>query len=250
MAVTFDRTFPLDDIEIQRGGDGRTVTAYAAVFDQDAEIRDAHGHYVERISPDAFRKTLAERGPQAGKPGRIGVFYNHGYDLTGKPNAVASVPIGTPLEIKPDSRGLLTVTRYNRSELADHVLEAVRDGQIRGQSFRGRVYQQRTEGKRGRLPVIVRTELGLTEYGPTWSPAYEGAGFLAIRSQDDLLELVRSMIREETGTDPMAAGTDPTPEREPGTAEPAASHSNRNRARLLVLRAKAIELGVSDGEAP
>ena len=38
------RCVALDDIAIQRGGDGRTVEAYAAVFDTPTEIRDQHGH--------------------------------------------------------------------------------------------------------------------------------------------------------------------------------------------------------------
>jgi HK97 family phage prohead protease len=244
MPVTeFDRTYALEDIEIQRGGDGRTVEAYAAVFGQEAEIRDQHGHYVERIDANAFAKTIAERGPRDGRPSRIGVFYNHGRDLDGKPNAVASVPIGTPLEIRADSRGLLTVTRYNKSDLADHVLEAIRDGQIRGQSFRGRVFQNRRDGQRGKLPVVVRTELGLTEYGPTFTPAYEGAGILAIRSQADLEEMIRSMIAENLGTGPDPAADSSTPNREPEPDE-SVTRSNRERARRLALRAKAIELGV------
>src|SRR6478609_2511606 len=190
MIETYSRTWDLEDIEIQRGGDGRTVTAYAAVFDQDAEIIDQNGHYIERIDARAFAKTLKET-----KPERIGVLYNNGMDAYGKHNMLGSVPIGTPLEVKADGRGLLTVTRYNRSELADAVLAAINDGQIRGQSFRGRVFQSRRVLLKGeRLPTITRTELGLREYGPTHAPAYEGAGILAVRSASELEDQVRTMI--------------------------------------------------------
>lgn len=246
---TYDRTFALEDIEISRAGDGRTVTAYAAVFGQDAEIRDGQGHYIERIDGRAFAKTIAERAPQPGRPGRVSVLYNHGYDTSGKPNMLGSVPIGTPLEIKADTKGLITVTRYNKSAMADAVLEAIRDGQITGQSFRGRVFQQRGDGKVGRLPVIVRTELGLTEYGPTHSPAYEGAGILAIRSTDDLAEMIRSILREEhDGTPAGAAETDHS------TAEPVTDESHmrsgRTRARRNASLMRARELGVINGKAP
>lgn len=244
MIQTYDRTFELDDIEINRSGDGRTVTAYAAVFGQDAEIRDAHGHYIERIDAKAFTKTLAETAPE-----RIGVLYNHGFNAQGQPDMVGSVPIGTPLEVKADGRGLLTVTRYNRSPLAEQVLEAIRDGQIKGQSFRGRIFKSRdavrTGERRGQLRTILRTELGLREYGPTFTPAYSGAGILAVRSQEEFLELVRGMIRSEIN------GSTSTLTGEPETGEPGSdAHSRRIEARRNALRLRARNQGVIRAEAP
>lgn len=242
MIETYARTWELDDIEIQRGGDGRTVTAYAAVFGQDAEIRDQHGHYIERIDPRAFAKTLQET-----KPERIGVFYNHGYDLSGRPNGVLSVPIGTPLEIKADGKGLLTVTRYNKSEVADGVLEAIRDGQIRGQSFRGRIFKSKTDKTAG-LRTITRTELGLKEYGPTPSPAYEGAGILAVRSASELEELVRTMISNMLPTSSKEAGEETTtPDREP-VPEESNDRSRRVIARHNAMKLRARSMGVISGE--
>jgi len=226
MIETFERVWDLADIEINRSGDGRTVTAYAAVFDQDAEISDQHGQYVERISRTAFNRTIG-----MGNLARIGVLYNHGYDASGRPNMVGAVPIGTPLDIKADARGLLTVTRYNKSQMADAVLEAIRDGQIKGQSFRGRIIHS-DEAQRAGRRHITRTELGLREYGPTPSPAYHGAEILALRSQDAgaLEEMVRKIVASTSG---HAAG----PATEPATEDSALRHSRtihvlRNRARL------------------
>jgi len=56
----FTRSFPLEDIQIRAGGDGRTVEAYAAVFGQEVPISDADGRYMERVDPSAFNKTLAD----------------------------------------------------------------------------------------------------------------------------------------------------------------------------------------------
>lgn len=237
------RFLAIDDFDIKRvNRTQREVTAYAAVFGQDAEIMDKHGHYVERINNAAYNRTLSH-GIQ-----RVQVFYNHGYDLSGKPNMLGAVPIATPTDIRPDSKGLLTVSRYNDSELADAVLAGWEGGQIRGQSFTGRVYQSRKVGKSGRLPVVERMELGLKEYGPTHSPAYLGAGLVAIRSQEDLTELVRSMISDMVGTPSGGSHTENgTPN--PGPAAPEDSpdgHSGRNRlkARQAVNLMRARELGV------
>lgn len=246
-----ERMFEHDDFEIKRDRAGRTVTAYAADFGQEAEIRDQHGHYWEGINRAAFNRTLSHG------INRVRVFYNHGYDLSGKPNGLLAVPFATPVEVKPDGRGLLTISRYNDGELADAVLAAWEGGQITGQSFRGRVYQSRDRGKRGNVPRIERMELGLKEYGPTHSPAYEGAGLVAIRSQEDLAELIRSMISDITGTpgtllDPSrvlaAPVTDGITPAGPDAAGDSSEdgHSNRTRARRNAMLLRAHELGVID----
>lgn len=190
------RTFLLEDIAIRSGGDGRTVAAYAAVFNTSAEIRDQDGHYLETIGPGAFDKTITER------VGQIGVFYNHGKTLYGTPSERGSLPLGTPEEIRADERGLFTVTRYNRTPLADEVLEAIRNGDIRGQSFSGKFMpgrSQRARGQNGALDTIIRSEISLTEYGPTPMPSYKEAAILGVRAQD--LAAVLEHLDDDTRTE-------------------------------------------------
>jgi HK97 family phage prohead protease len=246
MGEIIERSFEVADFDIKRARNGRTVTAYAAVFDQPAEIMDAHGHYQETINRAAFNRTLSHGFK------KVSVFYNHGYDLSGKPNGLLAVPFATPQDIRADGKGLLTVSRYNDGELADAVLAAWEGGQITGQSFRGTVFQSKKLGKSGRLPSIERTELGLKEYGPTHSPAYDGAGLVAIRSQEDLAELIRSMISEMTGTQHATPGTIGTPDPGPAAAgDSPTGHSSRTIARRNALRMRALELGVTkNGQAP
>jgi HK97 family phage major capsid protein/HK97 family phage prohead protease len=187
------RVFALDDISIRAGGDGRTVTAYAAVFGSPAEIQDQDGHYLEQIARTAFDKTVRERA------GRVGVFYNHARTLHGTPSERGSVPIGTPLEIKPDGRGLLTVTRYNKTQLADDVLESIRNGDITGQSFTGRFIKSDPQGpylpqRSGQLTLATRQEIALVEYGPTPIPAYSDAAIVGVRADGALEGSARSAI--------------------------------------------------------
>lgn len=245
MAETILRTIPLDDFDIKRDRAGRTVTAYAAVFGQPTEIRDKHGHYHEEINRAAFNRTISHG------ISRVSVFYNHGYDLSGKQNGLLAVPFATPVDIRPDGKGLLTVSRYNDGDLADAILSAWDGGQIRGQSFSGKVHQTRELGQRDGIPHIERTELGLREYGPTPMPAYDGAGLVMIRSQDDLAELVRSMLTEITTGTPQASPV--VQDGSPGTGlpiattDPGESHSSRN-ARIARQRANALrafDMGVT-----
>ncbi len=173
------RVAPLLDFEIVRDGDGRTVTAYAAAFGNPYEVRDADGHYDETINPAAFNRTIKRGAVKSAQ-----VHFNHGLTLWGTPSDKWTEPIGTPLEIKADGRGLLTVTRYGRTPAAEEVLQMWKDDMIRGQSFRGAVYRSAKPrpGANGR-PMIERLELGLREYGPTPNPANAEAGLVAIRSQ-------------------------------------------------------------------
>jgi hypothetical protein len=94
------RLYPLEDIHILRsadGGDGRTVEAFAAVFDDPAEIQDHEGHYVETIDRSAFNKVIADAArARGGFPGSVKVLYNHGMTLNGSPSDADGLSAGHP----------------------------------------------------------------------------------------------------------------------------------------------------------
>lgn len=210
-----NRSFPLLDIE--RGGDGRTVTAYAATFGDAYEVRDQHGHYYEQIHPHAFNRAIG-RGV-----GSVAVFYNHGRTINGTSTADLSIPLGTPLEIRADGRGLLTVTRYAEGEFADDVLRAIDDGRIKAQSFRGPIFQDGPKQlHRSGLPLVERMQLGLVEYGPTPMPVNVGAEMVSVRSTTDLLTVDPSELTDDERAALLAALQDLTPPPAPvedGTAD-------------------------------
>lgn len=189
------RSYALDSIEIRRSGGGREVEAYAAVFGDSVEVTDGMGHYHEVIARSAFDKVI-RLGPE-----RVSVMFNHALTEYGTPSDLGSVPIARCVSIKADARGLLTVSKYNNSQLADAVLESIRNGEIRGQSFRGPVIGSApyktvpaNVARSGAVPTITRTELGLKEYGPTRTPYYEGAKILAVRRKrfEDMTRSERS----------------------------------------------------------
>ena len=187
------RMYPLEDMHILRsadGGDGRTVEAFAAVFDQPAEIHDFEGHYQEVIDRAAFNRAIEHVERQRGGLANVKVLYNHGMTIQGTPSERFSVPIGVPVVIRAEARGLLTRTRYSETPLADEILESVRAGTISAQSFTGRIVRSDPLLRRGdryrpdsagNLRTVRRTELGLREYGPVLWPAYSGAEILGVR---------------------------------------------------------------------
>jgi len=192
--LEYFRTYELEDIHIVRSaqGDstGRLVEAYAAVFNQPAEIHDHEGHYIEQIDGSAFNKAVADASRSRAGFGKVKVMYNHGMTIHGTPSERGSMPIGTPVEIRPEARGLLTLTRYSETPFADEVLENIRNGSITAQSFTGRIVRSDPSLRRGdrhrpdsagNLRTVRRTELGLREYGPTPFEAYTGAEILGVR---------------------------------------------------------------------
>lgn len=238
----FMRSYPIGDLTVAPDGDGRTVTAFAAVFNRAAEIRDQDGHYNEVLAPDSFKQTIATRGKN------FGVFYNHGKTLYGTPSESGSVPIGVPVEVpRVDTvggvTGLVTVTRYLDNPLADSILDGIKQRAITGQSFTGRFMKssRARAASRSDLPTITRQEVAMKEYGPTPFPAYAEAGILGTRSvtsflqelaqiDPDDLERVRNMLGIPT---PGPVDAADTPDGAVQPEEPAAGHSLRhNHLRL------------------
>jgi HK97 family phage prohead protease len=189
------RFYPLDDIHIvsraDGDGTGRVVEAYAAVFDEAAEIKDHEGHYEETIDRGAFDQVLARiQRSRGGLAGAIRVLYNHGQTMRGQEAPEFQKPLGKPLEVRPDGRGLLTRTEYGRSPLAEEILENIRNGSITAQSFVGGILRSdpqlkgpgdRYRARNGALTRVRRLGLGLREYGPVLYAAYPGAEFLGVR---------------------------------------------------------------------
>lgn len=188
----FLRSVPLDDIHIRSGGTGRTVEAYAAVFDELAEIIDGDGHYLEKNAPTAWNKTIADRG------GRFPVVYHHGLTIAGTPSERGSVPIGVSTTVRADARGVLTISEYSKSELADEVLEAIRTGSVTAQSYAGRFIKNDPPvprggfraGRDGALRTVTRLEVAMREFGPTPFPAFATAAITGIRTE----QFVRALL--------------------------------------------------------
>lgn len=208
--------FDLDSIEVVRGGDGRTVRAYAATFDHAYEVRDQRGHYFETISRSAYDRAISH-----GTITRAVCLFNHGMTVYNTPSEKWSVPLGTPLEITPDAKGLLTVTRYLKTDSADEILEAVRGGAITSQSFRGPIYNMANPRQhRSGLNLVELTELGLKDYGPTPFPVNDGAQILSVRSLGLIADEIREMTPDERAQLlAELAGSDTPEDRDPSDEE-------------------------------
>lgn len=238
------RDYPLEDLHIVRsaeGGDGRTVEAFAAVFNTETEIMDHQGHYLEVISPTAFNKRLSDLRRSKAGFGGVKVIFNHGRSPDGTPVERFMMPVAKPVTIEATDRGLLTRSRYFDTPLGNEVLQLISEGGITSQSFVGKIVRSDPELGRhgryrpdssGRLTTVHRTELGLREYGGVLFAAYEGAEILGVR-------MATPGTWEPAEFD---AGTSPDGEAaagEPFTPDEGAEHSARyHQHALYVLRSQ------------
>lgn len=156
-----------------------TLFGYFARFGEPTEINNPmEGHFVERLAPGAFKRTLAEHGRS------VKVLFNHGLDP-----AIGQRPLGVPSMIREDTEGVyaevpLDDTSYNRDLAA-----SLRSGALSGQSFRFRpVTDEWSKKGPSGLPEVTRTEVALREFGPVTFPAYSTAT-AGIRSGDLLLPI-------------------------------------------------------------
>ena len=246
----FVRAFPLLDISIRSGGDGRTVEAYAAVWDTPVEMKDQAGTYREQIARSAFTKTVSDRGD---KPWPV--LYNHGMTLYGTPSERGSEPIGASIEPpRVDAMGLVTVSRYHHTESADNVLEAIRSGAVSAQSFSGRfISSNPTKPPRGgyraaadgKLTLVTRSEIAMREYGPALFAAYPTAAITGTRAEEiaALLASIDPAERERLAN-MLTLSTRIEPDQGTDTTDPVAvveeplTHSSRHAFQRLRLMAR------------
>lgn len=250
--LTYARTFALEGIEVlsrAKGGDGRTVEAYAAVFDVPTEVHDQHGDYIEIIDRKAFNREISN-----GVAVRAQVLLNHGFDARGKTGGLQQAPLGSPVEVRADGRGLMTISRYNDGPLTEQVLAGIRNGDYRAQSFEGPIRRSdpnRAPGRSrtGDLPTVRRLELGLRNYGPTATPYYPQAEITAVRSAAELAaefaqldEAGREELIEAMRADPVLAQMIAAPSQGLGAEDSQQRSVRLKRIRLAAeLRARSLE---------
>ncbi len=215
------QTAGLAEFAIRSDTDGRTVEAYAVPFDDPAEVMDVEGHYFEEFKRGAFARQL-NRG-FAGIP----VLYNHGKDIYQRPSERFAMPIGTPVEIREDGPGLFTATRYAGTELAEEILQLVRDGALTHYSIQftrtpaGKGTKRIRNGHRSSgLDLVQRLDTRLIEYGPSAIPVYKSAAITGIRAAQiaghiqDLDETERTVLSELLRAEDPSAPVAPVPGKE------------------------------------
>lgn len=220
-----------DDMEAAVMRDGNTLVGYAAPFNSDTVINSWEGHFIERVAPGAFRKTLQERQPR--------VLFNHGMDPS-----IGDKPLGKPSVMQERDAGLWTETPLSDTSYNPDIKALVADQAIDGMSIRFSVVKDSWQKpvRKGDLPVRTLQEVRLHEFGPVTFPAYAAATAgirTAARYQDwqNATEEQRAAITQILSTPFTEAGSS-TSVLEPRIDDEPGNHSRPStyigvRARLL-----------------
>ncbi len=195
-----------------RDDDGLTLEGYAAVFGSPTLIDSWEGTFTEEIAPGAFKRSLGIRTPL--------LQFDHGQHPL-----IGSIPLGVFRSIREDAHGLKVRARLSDNWLIQPVRDAIRDGAIRGMSFRFRVVRDRWERRDG-MPHRIVDEVELYEAGPVVHPAYDDTT-VGVRSRAALVALADPEARAEvarlliSGTDLASLATDDAPPVEARDIDPA-----------------------------
>lgn len=229
MAVETDKLFPkeglvraqADGLELRDGSDDQApvLAGHFAVFNEWTEVDSIwEGHFLERIAPGAFTKTIDESSE------RMRVLFNHGQDALGnqsmgKIRSLTETTHGAAYEV----------------ELFDGIppliLNGLRAGEY-GSSFRFSVVKEEMERKPkasehnpDALPERIIQEARVMEFGPVTFPAYPTAD-AGIRSLTDKFMLPDAVL--ERLADRAAALPPEEPEPSATTPEVASRSTHRD----------------------
>jgi uncharacterized protein len=171
------RTYAADQLEVR--SEARTIVGIAVPFDSETTIWESGRRYREVVRRGAFRRTLAERGPQ-----RVKVLANHDE---------RSWPIGRAQVLPEDHNGLYAELAVSRTRAGDEALELIRDGALDGLSIGFSPVAQDYQDD-----LCVRTEIALREISVVAFPAFDGARISAVRASMPPLrrDLARALQNE------------------------------------------------------
>lgn len=175
------RSFPIE-LRAAKDGDKRTLTGYAAVFDQVTTLVRADSWYKgspeirETIERGAFSKTITQSDQRA--------VWNHNTDVV-----LGRRKNGT-LRLWEDDKGLGNeITPPDTVMIRDMVIAPIERGDVDQMSFGFRVIADSVLEEDNVITIRLR-EIDLVEVSPCTIPAYAGTSIgLSARSEDRIEEL-------------------------------------------------------------
>lgn len=147
--------FKADDVSVKE----RTFTGYASTWDLD------QGGDI--IVKGAFTKTLQEAGS------RVKVLWQH------------HEPIGIPMSMIEDDKGLLVTAKISKTRLGDEALELMNDGVIDRMSIGYRIPEGKSEYNSDGIRIIK--ELKLLEFSLVTFPMNEAAVITGVKQVRDMV---------------------------------------------------------------
>lgn len=134
-------------IRAENALEGRTLSGYAAVYNQDSrEIADFGRTFVERIAPGAFGETLSAGGD-------VKLYYNHDHSMP-----LARTRSGT-LKLRSDRQGLAFEAVLPETTLGNDVRALLERGDLSGEMSFGFIVEEDSWNKDRTSRLVKRATL-------------------------------------------------------------------------------------------
>lgn len=156
------KSFPF---EVKVNNAKRTIEGYASTFGNKDFVGDI-------VQPGAFKKTLAERAS------KVKLLWQHD----------PSQPLGKPIHMEEDSKGLYVEAKISKSRLGDEALELIQDGVIEDFSIGYDVLKDEYDTQE---KTRLLKELKLYEFSVVTFPANEQAAILGVKNYDEFNEMLK-----------------------------------------------------------
>ena len=150
----------------------RTFMGYASTFGNVDEVGDI-------IESGAFKKSIRERGPKGSN--QIKVLWQH------------NEPLGIPLEMYEDEKGLYVEGKVSKTRLGDEALELMKDGVVDKMSIGFSIPKGKMDWD-DKTGVRKIKEVKLFEFSPVTFPANEQASITGMKSLEGKLALLQSGV--------------------------------------------------------
>lgn len=158
--------FKADSVDL----DARTFTGYASTWELDKGS--------DIIVKGAFSKTLQESAD------RVKVLWQH------------DAPIGKPVSMVENEKGLLVTGRVSKTRLGDEALELMKDGVVDRMSIGYIIPEGKSEYNGDGVRVI--REVKLMEFSPVTFPMNDGAVITGVKNISDALHGGITLSKEES----------------------------------------------------
>lgn len=145
----------------------RTFKGYASTFGNVDEVGDI-------IEAGAFSKSIMERGPNGTK--QIKVLWQH------------NEPLGMPIHMEEDSKGLYVEGKISKTRLGDEALELMRDGVVDRMSIGFSIPSGKAVWD-DNMQVRRIKEVKLFEFSPVTFPANEMAVITGVKNLQHIRQL-------------------------------------------------------------
>jgi len=147
----------------------RTIEGYASTWDKD-KIDDV-------IHKGAFQKSINEAFPK----GKIKLLWQH------------SQPLGMPVEMYEDNKGLFVKAKISKTRLGDEALELMKDGVVNQMSIGYSIPQNKSFYEEGIRHI---TEVKLHEFSPVTFPCNDEAVITSVKSMIELNDNISQDLRD------------------------------------------------------